>query len=316
MSEPSAPSLVRRNFSSGRRLKARLVLALIVALSGTAAHAADRPYRAVERWARLPAGADWQTMSAVDIDAHGRIYALQRGDLSKVMVFSSGGRLLRTWGEGAFPDAHGLRIDHDDNVWITDRRLHQVLKFTPTGTPLMVLGTRGVPGDNDSRTALNGPSDMAFGANGDIFVSDGESSNGRVLKYAPDGTLLKFWGTKGAGPGQLDVPHSIVIDSRGRLYVADRSNKRVEIFDQDGGYLGQLTGVGTPYGLAMGDGDILYLVDGSKGAESLTIVNTADLRIVDHFEGTLEGAHMLAVDRRGAIYVAEVRGKSITKFVR
>jgi DNA-binding beta-propeller fold protein YncE len=135
------------------------------------------------------------------------------------------------------------------------------------------------------------------------------------VKYSKDGKFIKFWGTKGAGPGQLDVPHSIVMDSKGRLYVADRTNKRVEIFDQDGAYISQMTNAGQPYGLFMTKDDVLYVVDGSQGNDNLTIVDTKNQEILGRVGG-LAGPHMLSVDASGNIYVAEVRGASIKKFVK
>lgn len=272
-------------------------------------------YQQVDNWAQLPAGTKWEAMSAVDIDSKGTVYVFQRGEPSKVMAFDSKGKFLRSWGDRTFPSAHGLRVDRQGNVWVTDRGLHQVLKFTSDGTLLMALGTKGVAGDNTSTDALNGPSDLVIGPNGDIFVSDGESTNTRIVKYSKDGKFVKFWGTKGSGPGQLDVPHSIAMDSKGRLYVANRSNKRIEIFDQDGKYLDVMTNVGMPYGLYMTKDDVLYVTDGSQGKEDLTIVNTKDQKILGHIGG-LSGPHMLAVDANGAVYVAEVRGAAIKKFVK
>jgi sugar lactone lactonase YvrE len=277
--------------------------------------AGNATYHLVENWAQLPAGTKWETMTGVDIDSKGTVYVFQRGEPAKVMAFDSKGKLLRSWGDKTFPSAHGLRVDRDDNVWVTDRGLHQVLKFSPEGKLLLELGKKGVAGNNASTDALNGPSDVVIGRNGDIFVSDGESSNTRVVKYSKDGKFIKFWGTKGSGPGQLDVPHSIVMDSKGRLYVANRTNKRIEIFDQDGGYIGQMTNAGTPYGLFMGKNDVLYVVDGSQGNDDLTIVDTKNQKVLDHFGG-LAGPHMLSVDARGDIYIAEVRGASIKKFVK
>jgi DNA-binding beta-propeller fold protein YncE len=309
--------VMRRNPGNPWRFVTAGLIALISAATTYVAtiRAADATYQLVENWAQLPAGTKWETMTAVDIDSKGTIYVFQRGEPSKIMAFDSKGRLLRSWGDGMFPSAHGLRVDRQDNVWITDRVLHQVMKFSPQGKLLMELGTKGVKGDNDSRDALNGPSDVVIGPNGDIFVSDGESTNTRIVKYSKDGKLIKFWGTKGSGPGQLDVPHSIVMDSKARLYVADRSNKRIEIFDQDGAYIDQMTNAGTPYGLFMTKDDVLYVVDGSQGKDDLTIVNTRDRNVMGHFGG-LAGPHMLSVDSSGAIYVAEVRGASIKKFVK
>ena len=285
-----------------------------VALAATLG-AGEGTYTPVDNWAQLPAGTKWETMSAVDVDAKGNVYAFQRGQPSKVMVFDAKGKLLRTWGEKMFPSAHGLRIDRQGNVWVTDRELHQVIKFTPEGKVLLELGTKGVAGDNTSTEALNGPSDVVVGPNGDIFVSDGESPNTRVVKFSKDGTFVKFWGTKGSGPGQLDVPHSIVMDSKGQLYVANRSNKRVEIFDQDGKYIAQITDVGTPYGLAITKEDVLYVSDGSQGQDNVNIYDLKTKKVVGHIAG-LTGPHMLSVDTHGTVYVAEVRGASIKKFTK
>jgi sugar lactone lactonase YvrE len=280
--------------------------------------AAAVTYQLVDNWAQLPAGTKWGTMSAVDIDSKGTVYALQRAEPAKVMAFDSTGKLLRSWGDGLFVDAHGLRVDREDNVWVTDRGSHQVLKFSPDGKVLTTLGKKGVAGDNTSTDALNGPSDLVFAPNGEFYVSDGESTNARVVKYAKDGTFLKFWGTKGAGPGELNVPHSIAMDSAGRVYVANRSNKRIEVFDQEGKYLDQITNAGTPYGLFMTKDDVLFVVDGTQGkapAEDLTIVDTKTKSVVGHI-GDLLGPHMVSVDASGNIYVAEVRGAAVLKFLR
>jgi len=292
-----------------------VALSYAATASVTSLRAADATYQPVENWAQLPAGTKWQTMSAVDVDSKGTVYVFQRGEPSKIMAFDSRGKFLRSWGDGTFPSAHGLRVDRQDNVWVTDRGLHQVLKFSPQGKLLMELGRKGIQGDNDSKDALNGPSDVAIAGNGDIFVSDGESTNTRVVKFSKDGKFIKFWGTKGTGPGQFDVPHSIVIDSRGRLYVADRSNKRIQIFDQDGNYIDQIKNGVTPYGLFITRNDTLYVTDGSQGKEDVTIFDAKDHKVSDHFGG-LVGPHMLSVDQNGAVYVAEVRGASIRKFVR
>ncbi len=290
-----------------------LAATLIASTFQVAFAQAARTYENVVNWAQLPPGTAWQDMSGVDIDAKGNVYTLQRTP-SKVMVFDSNGKFLRSWGKGAFTKAHALRVDRQGNIWITDRELHQVLKFTRDGKLLMALGTEGVAGDNESIVALNGPADVVFALNGDIFVADGESSNTRIVKYRKDGTFLKMWGTKGAGPGQLQTPHSIVMDTRGRLYVANRGNKRVEIYDQNGTFLGQITKAATPYGLAISPDNILYVADGTAGSEGLTVLNTRSGKILAHISG-ITGAHMIAVDRKGAIYVAEVRGRAVEKFI-
>jgi len=291
------------------------VLALSCLVSSSMLLAAGTTYQTVDNWAQLPPGTKWETTSAVDIDSKGNVYVFQRGEPSKVIVFDSKGKFLRSWGDKMFPSAHGLRIDRQDNVWLTDRGLHQVMKFSPEGKLLLELGKKGVAGDNNSTDALNGPSDVAVAPNGTIFVSDGESPNTRVVKFSKEGKFIKFWGTKGSGPGQFDVPHSIVMDSKGRLYVADRSNKRVQVFDQEGKYISQMTNAGTPYGLFMAKNDILYVSDGTQGQEHVTILDTKDDKVLGEFGG-LKGPHMLTVDSAGAVYVAEVAGASVKKFVK
>lgn len=297
------------------------LIALVAAATMSAPYlgASDTSYQSVN-WTQLPAGTQWGTISAVAIDSKGTVYAFQRanadkGEPSKIMAFDSKGKLLRSWGEKMFPLAHGLRVDRQDNVWVTDLMLHQVIKFSPDGKVLMELGKKGVAGDNTSTDLLNGPSDLVIGPNGDIFVSDGESTNTRIVRYSKNGKLIKFWGTKGSGPGELNVPHSISMDSKGRLYVADRANNRVQIFDQDGKYLDQMTNVGIPNGLFIRD-DILYAV-GRKN--DLTIIDTKDQKVLDHIEG-LNVPHMVAVDSKGAIYVAEQGlqgpGPALKKFVK
>jgi DNA-binding beta-propeller fold protein YncE len=293
---------------------AGLAAAVFAMPQQTALAQGTRTYEQVADWAQLPPGTTWQDMMAVDIAANGDIYALQRTPF-QVMIFDSKGKFLRSWSDGALPRVHGLRIDPQGNVWITDRKLHQVLKYTRDGKLLMELGTKGVAGDNDSTVALNGPADVAFGRNGDIFVADGESTNTRIVKFSKDGKFLKSWGTKGSGPGQLLIPHGIAIDARGRLYVANRGNKRIEIFDQDGKYLSQIATAVTPYGLDFAKDGTLYVADGTKGSESLSVLDPRTGKVLANIPG-LNGSHMLAVDRNGAIYLAEVRGMALRKFVR
>jgi peptidylamidoglycolate lyase len=312
-----APSAMRRLATDICRGRAIALLAALFLLAPTAnaASPATHSYQLDAHWARLPEGTGWQAMSGVAIDSKGNIYALQRGDPSQVMVFDPNGKFLYAWGDGAFMVPHGLRVDDHDNVWITDLGFHQVFKFNNRGRLLMVLGTKGIAGNNDSRDALNGPSDMVVASNGDIFVSDGESSNARIVHFSSSGRLIKFWGTKGAGPAELDVPHSIVMDRQKRLYVANRSNKRIEIFSRSGAYLGQISNGDTPYGLFMAKNGILYVVDGTQGSEHLTVLDTRDNKLLARVDG-LVGAHMVAVDRGGNVYVSEVRGRSVKKFLR
>jgi peptidylamidoglycolate lyase len=271
-------------------------------------------YQLVQDWARLPAGTQFGVMSAVATDAKGSVYVFQR-EPSKIIVFGPDGNYLKSWGDGEFPAAHGLRILNDGTIWLTDRKLQQALRYSLDGKLLQSLGRKGVAGDDKSEDAFNGVSDVAMASNGNLFVSDGEGGNSRVVKFSKDGNLMKFWGTKGAGPGQFDTPHSIAIDSKDRVYVADRGNKRIQVFDQDGKLLTQMTQFGAPGALFITKDDMLYCATSAGEGEPPAInIGTVDGKVLTHLTGGLMGAHGIAVDNRGSIYVAEVAGKTLLKF--
>jgi peptidylamidoglycolate lyase len=279
-------------------------------------HAADVTYQLVEGGPQLPAGMTWGEVSAVSVDSRGNSYVFQRSE-PPILVFDAHGKFQRSFGDKMFVSPHGLRVDREGFVWVTDRGGDQIFKFSADGKLLMTLGKKGVAGDNNSQDAFNGPADVVVAANGDAFVADGESTNTRVVKLSRNGKFIKAWGTKGTGPGEFQVPHNIVIDSQGRLYVADRTNKRVQVFDQDGKFLSQMTQVGAPYGMAMGTDDVLYVVDGA-GAETdgkLTIVDTRNSKILGTIQG-LNNPHWVALGPSGAILVAEVRGHRVKRFLK
>src|SRR6202521_14579 len=313
-----------------RNLKIQIlaVTTVLIALMAVATsrpsnvRAADGNYQLVENWAQLPPGMQWGVMSAVDIDSHGTIYAFKRSEpgekadamSSMIMVIDPHGKFLRSWGEHTFSSAHGLRVGRDGFIWITDKTGDQVFKFTPDGELLMTLGKKGVAGDNTSTDGtLNGPTDVVLAKNGDIFVADGESTNTRVVKFSKDGKFIKYWGTKGSGQGELDLPHNIAMDSEGRLYVADRTNKRIQVFDQDGKYLDQMTQFGAPAAIFITKDDTLYVVAGAP--ENWLTIGTKDGKVLDRVEG-LNAPHWVAVDSSGAVYVAEVAGQALLKFVK
>ncbi len=298
-----------------------LILIALVAVAIEPSNAqADDTYQQVDNWG-LPAGGVWGVMSAVGVDAKDNVFAFKRADpdqksgplSSKIMVFDSHGKLLRSWGDNFVLSAHGLRIDDNGFVWITDKTGDQVFKFSPSGELLMTLGKKGVAGDMDSTDAFNGPSDVVVAKNGDIFVSDGESSNARVVKFSKNGTFIKFWGTRGSGPGQLNDPHSIALDSAGRVYVANRGNRRIEVFDSDGKYLNQLTQFGAPACIYISKDDTLYV--STTGPQNSVTIGTTDGKVLGKISG-LAGPHWVTVDSTGAVYVAEVPGMSLKKFVK
>ena len=181
------------------------------------------------------------------------------------------GKLLQDWGDGMFCWPHGIRVDADGNIWIIDGgagswptpdcipgKGHVVLKFSPAGKLLMTLGKQGEPG-NDSEH-FNGPTDVAFAPNGDFYVADGYG-NARVVKFSRNGKYIRAWGRKGTGDGEFNLPHAIVVDPRGLVYVADRENFRIQIFDGNGKFIKQWKGVGRPIGLALGHDGYFHVAD-------------------------------------------------------
>jgi len=214
-----------------------------------------------------------------------------------------------------FASPHFLRTDPNGNIWVTDRGAHQIFKLSTEGQILMTLGQKGIAGNNESMDAFNNPADVVIAKDGRIFIADGEeSTSNRVVQYSKEGKFVKYWGGKGTEPGKFNDPHSIAMDSKGRLYVADRMNFRIQIFDQDGKYLDQWTHLGapSPFGLFITSDDMLYVVD---GINRLFIANTSDGRIVDRIEG-LTNPHAVTVDNKGTIYIAEITGTSVKKFVK
>ena len=275
---------------------------------------ADESYRFVENWATFPDGVTaWSSATGVDIDPKGNIYVFHRNPAMPIMAFDRNGKFLRAWGQNMFKTTHFLRADRDGNIWVTDRGDHQVFKFDAEGRLLMTLGRKGVVGDNESRDAFNGVADLVVAKNGDIFIADGESTNTRIVKYSKDGTFVTWWGGKGAEPGKFDEPHSIAIDSDGLLYVGDRRNKRVQVFDQRCTFLRQWTNLGTPWGLFV-KGDRLYVVDGTEN-NCLLIVKIKDGTVVSRVDG-LKNPTAVTVDAQGAIYIAEVNGANVRKLIK
>ena len=270
--------------------------------------AQNRPsYEVASDWVELGEGMDWGPVSSVSVDRQGRILAMQRVDPA-IVVLDAAGRFVEGWADGLFKWAHGLRVDDDGFIWATDGQGHVVMKFSPDGELLLELGQRDVTGDGPD--TFNRPTDVAVAPNGDFFVSDGYG-NSRVVKFDRDGKFLKSWGSKGTGPGEFDLPHSIVIDSRGRVLVGDRENGRVQIFDQQGTYLDQWNDVSAPYGLHITEDDILLVADANGG--SITIVDGSGQKL--DVIGGLGRPHWVSMDARGNIYFADVRAQNLGKLV-
>ena len=269
-------------------------------------------YEKVDGWARLPAGLEWGQVISVDMAPDGHIWALHRAE-PPILKFDGAGNVIESFGTGLFVRPHGFHIDRDGFIWATDQlgddqKGHQVFKFNQDGEVLMTLGTKGVSGEG--RDTFNGPTDVVIAANGDIFVTDGHFNN-RVVKFSKNGAFLKAWGSKGTGPGQFDLPHTIAMDSRGRLFVGDRSNARIQIFDQDGIFLEEWRQFGMVSGMVITADDTIYVADYQQH-EALLIGSAKDGTIHTRIEGVL--AEGITVDRMGNVYAAEVAARILNKF--
>jgi DNA-binding beta-propeller fold protein YncE len=241
-------------------------------------NSAPDAYRVVENWAQLPEGRAWGQAIGVDIDPDGRsVWVYERcgaklctgSKLDPIHKLDPSGKVVKSFGAGMVNWPHGLFVDRDGNVWITDGKAadgkgQTVIKFSPDGKVLMTLGKPGVAGDGPD--TFNSPSDVLVAPNGTIFVADGHGdfpvpkTNDRMVKFSKDGKFIKAWGHHGAAPGEFDVPHGLAMDSTGRLFVADRANNRIQIFDQDGNFLAEWKQFGRPSGIYIRD-DIIYVAD-------------------------------------------------------
>jgi sugar lactone lactonase YvrE len=315
------------------------------------------PYRSIAGWAQMPPGRVWGSTSGVDIDRDGRSvwvaercgtfsppsqmkpgvpFACEGSRLDPVLKFDPSGKLVTSFGAGLLMFPHGLHVDRDGNVWVTDGlghdgKGHQVFKFGPDGKVLMVLGQAGVAGSGENQ--FNAPSAVLVAPNGDIFVADGHggNTNARIVKFAPDGRFIKTWGHKGSGPGEFDIPHALAMDSHGRLFVADRNNNRIQIFDQDGRFLDAWTQFSRPSGLYIDRNDTIYVAD----SESESVAKNHDgwkrgIRIGSARDGavtafipdpvdkatTTSAAEGVVADSAGTIYGAEVGPKRLMRYVR
>jgi DNA-binding beta-propeller fold protein YncE len=274
-------------------------------------------YHSVEGWAKLPAGWNLGECSGVTVDQDDNVWVFNRGP-HPVIQFDKSGRMLRAWTEVPVKSSHGIRVDSEGNLWLIDVAGHKLLKMSPEGRVLMVIGGVGdAPGDQNSKDAFNRPTNIAFAKNGAFFVSDGYV-NSRVVKFSKDGDYISQWGSKGPANGQFNLVHDAVFDSQGRLYIADRNNWRIQIFDQDGKFLGKWTGIGDPWGIDyVAKENAIYMVDGQN--DQLVKLDMAGkvIGILGSHGKTLgkfHYPHAIAVDSTGAIYVAEIRNWRVQKF--
>ena len=258
---------------------------------------------------QVPEGLTLGPCSAVDFDSKGRMYLFHRGK-QPILCFDRDGTFIRSWGDQLIGQAHGLRVDRHDNIWVTDIGNHMVFQFNPQGKLLLALGKSGKPGNTIDQ--FNKPTDVAFGPEGEFYVSDGYG-NSRVMKFAANGKYLGQWGEPGKGPGQFNLPHSIIIDDKNRVLVGDRENDRVQIFDREGKLLEVWPGF-APYGMEYDAQGRLFVADGR--ANKVLQVNPAG-KVVNSWgkKGTGLGEynlpHMLAFDADGNLYIAEIGGRRL-----
>lgn len=323
------------------------------------------PYQTIENYFRLPEGRAWGSTSAVEIDPDGEsIWIAERcgvnscwdrttGEMSAlptVMKFDSDGSLVTSFGAGLLVFPHGIHVDSEGNVWVTDGRDntaagaasrgrsgppdgatigHQVLKFSPDGELLMTLGSPGGAGEPGY---FYQPNDVLVAPDGSIFVAEGHGGeNSRILKFSPDGTLIQVIGRKGTGPVEFDQPHALALDSQGRLFVGDRSNNRIQILDQDGNFIDEWYQFSRPSGIFITPDDTIYVADSESGSVARDRPEwTRGIRIGSARDGSLtafipdpdadapstSAAEGVAVDEDGNIYGAEVGPRAVKKYVR
>jgi DNA-binding beta-propeller fold protein YncE len=288
--------------------------ALAVWFVGTVQAAEKIEFVPVPGFPQVPAGVSLGKCSAVAVDSHSRVYLLHRGKLP-ILCFDRDGSFVRGWGDDFLHTPHGIRVDRDDNIWVTDIGNHLVLKFSPQGKLLLSLGTANKPGLGLDQ--FNKPSDVAFGPADDVYVSDGYV-NSRVMQFDARGKFVKTWGKPGNGPGEFDLVHAIKIDSRQRVLVADRENERIQVFNLDGELLTVWKGY-APYGIDIDRDGTIFVAD----VVAHHIIQLDDTGKIVHVWGSkgdqpgqFQAPHMLAVDSAGNLFVAEVDGMRMQKFVR
>jgi DNA-binding beta-propeller fold protein YncE len=285
----------------------------------------EHRYRVIENWAKLPPELELTSdVGGVAVDSKDRVYVFNRGP-NPMLVFDREGNFLSTWGQGIFPRAHGIFIDADDMLYLTDDGDHTVRKCTPEGKVLFTIGIPGKPAPFMSGEPFHRCTHTALSPKGEIYVSDGYG-NARVHKYSPDGKLLFSWGEPGTDPGQFNIVHNIVTDADGWVYVADRENHRVQVFDGDGKYEAQWNNLHRPCGLYCHRQDRPEFLIGELGpgmnvninvpnlGPRLTIVDKKGNRIArlggeqggGQEVGKFLAPHGVTMDSRGDIYVGEV----------
>jgi sugar lactone lactonase YvrE len=319
--------------------------ALALAQSSAPRNDLPQPYKTTRDWGQLPPGVKWAAVTAVEPGPGGVIYVIHRCFANScagrteapILKYDASGKLLKAWGEGMFVFPHGATVDRDGNLWVTDARGdagkgHQVFKFSPDGQVLMTLGKAGVSGSGPD--LFDQPTDVVVAPGGDIFITDSHRNgkNNRVVRLRKDGTFVREWGKKGSGSGEISEPHTIALDSRGRVFVGDRENNRIQIFDQDGKFIAEWRQFGRPSGITITADDTIYVTDSESGPDTgahelpgikkgirigsardgsvRTFIEDMESTVADH-----SGAEGLGVDPQGNVYGAVVRRQMLERHV-
>jgi len=329
----------------------RALLALTILLAGlqrgtnpeVPINELPNPYRTVRDWGKPPGGAPWAAVTAVEIAKDGSIFVIHRCSGNScmgrpeppILKFDKSGKLIQSWGEGMFVFPHGATVDAQGNLWVTDQQTQsgkgaQVFKFSPDGKLLLTLGKAGVA--SSAPGLFDEPTDVLVAPNGAIFVTEGHSGgtigNDRVSKFSQDGKFVKSWGRHGSGNLELDSPHTIAMDSRGRIFVGDRGNNRIQIFDQEGNYLDTWKQFGRPSGISITGDDTIYVADSESWGpdqpgwkKGIRIGNARDGSVkyfIEDMESTTQehsGAEGVGVDSEGNVYGAVVRRQMLEKHI-
>ncbi|MGI9078316.1 MAG: peptidyl-alpha-hydroxyglycine alpha-amidating lyase family protein [Gemmatimonadaceae bacterium] len=306
-------------------------------MSPTATTSDDCPV--ARGWPQLPVGFVLGTTAGVGVSGDGVVHvfhragrewgdSLPRDTIGRPTIWTfdaSTGRVTRRWGEGLFVMPHGLGVDREDNIWVTDVGRQQVMKFSATGNLLLTLGVRGVAGADS--THFNLPTDVAVRSDGDVYVSDGYR-NSRVIQFDSRGRFVRQWGRAGSAPGEFQLPHGIALDGSGRIYVADRANGRLQVFDTTGAFITEWKGIeiGRPFAVSVAANGTVFLADGGDPGVPMprragVVHLTRDGKVIRRFsrfgnyDGQLFTPHDLAAGPGDAVYVVDADGWRVQKFV-